>query len=117
MRSSSFAAQDLATAAVHAFPRPVGGEPTCDGVGEWPVECRSVGSHPRLHGDVPLVGPRGVHVDAADDVVVSWVEHGECKADASGEVFGVAVRSWLGARRSAAVRQLAARVAQGHDTL
>jgi hypothetical protein len=29
---------DSATAAVHALPGPVGGEPAHDGTGEWPVE-------------------------------------------------------------------------------
>lgn len=64
------------------LPGPVGGEPACDGVGEWYVEVRSVGPHPGLHRDVPLLGGRGVQVDAADDVVVVWVEDGERVAGA-----------------------------------
>lgn len=34
----------------------LGGEPAYDGVGEWYVEIRSVGPHPGLHRDVPLLG-------------------------------------------------------------
>jgi hypothetical protein len=45
---------------------------------------------PRLHRDVPLRGDRGVQVDAADDVVVGWVEDSEGESGASREVIGVA---------------------------
>ena len=45
--------------------------------------CDSVGPHPRMHGDVPLLGLRRVDVDAADDVVVLRVQDGEREAGAT----------------------------------
>src|SRR5437763_12906916 len=68
-------------ATVHPLPGPLGGEPTRDGVGEWSVEGRSVGPYPGLHRDVPLRRGRRIEVDAADDVVVTWVEDGEGEPD------------------------------------
>src|SRR5215213_5621897 len=83
---------DSATAAVHTLPGPVGGEPARDGIGEWYVEARSVRPHPGLHRDVPLLGGRGIQVDAPDDVVVAWVEDGEGETGAPREVLGVAAK-------------------------
>src|SRR4051812_11838566 len=76
-------------ATVHPLPGPLGGEPTRDRVGEWPVECRSVGPHPGLHRNLPLRGGRRIEVDAPDDVVVAWVEDGEGETGAPREVVGV----------------------------
>src|SRR3954452_3064618 len=83
---------DLATAAVHTVPGPVGGDPAGDGVCKWDVEGRSVGPHPGLHRDVPFDRGGGVEVDATDDVAVAWIENREGETDAPSEVVSVAAK-------------------------
>src|SRR5690348_613805 len=91
-RSARGCRRDSATATVHALPGPVGGYPARYGIGERYVEVRSVGPHPGLHRDVPLLGRRGIQVDAADDVVVARVEDGKGETGAPREVLGVAAK-------------------------
>ena len=73
-----------------ALPRPLGGQPRGDGVGEWDVKLVVAGPHPRLHRDVGVGHLRGVEVDAADHVARGRLEDGERETLAGLEVGGVA---------------------------
>lgn len=72
-RSVELADSRLSASKGPHVPWPVGGEPACDGLAEWYVEARSVGPHPGLRRDVPLLGGRGWH----------WEQSGEAQAHSS----------------------------------
>src|SRR5690606_36673640 len=80
-----------ATTPVWLLPWPLGGDPCGDGLSQWFVQVGPVGAHPRLDDYIALpLG--GIEIDAADDVVVSWVENGEGETPARSEIRGVAVQ-------------------------
>ena len=86
------ASRSSAAGTVHALPRPLGGQPGGNSVGERHIEFGVACAHPRLDGDVGVRRLRGVEVDAPDDVTRDRLEDGEREPGASLEVGGMAAQ-------------------------